>query len=70
MKDSFGSILKDLRVKRGLSQTQLAKDLSLSKGIISMWENGKREPTLFCLIKLADYFNVSIDYLAGRAGIC
>ncbi len=67
MKDSFGTILKDLRVEKGLSQTQLANAISVSKGIISMWENGKREPTLFCLIKLADYFNVSIDYLAGRA---
>ena len=66
MKYSFGSILKDLRVEKVLSQTQLAKDLSLSKGIVSMWENGKREPTLFYLIKLADFFNVSIDYLAGR----
>ncbi len=67
MNDSFATILKDLRVERGLSQTQLANDLSVSKGIISMWENGKRGPTLFYLIKLADYFNVSIDYLAGRA---
>ena len=66
MKYSFGSILKDLRVEKVLSQTQLAKDLSLSKGIVSMWENGKREPTLFYLIKLADFFNVPIDYLAGR----
>ena len=66
MKDNFGAILKDLRLEKGLSQTQLAASLSVSKGIISMWENGKREPTLFYLIKLADFFNVSIDYLAGR----
>ncbi len=67
MKDSFGAILKDLRIERGFSQTRLASELCVSKAIISMWENGKREPTLFYLIKIADFFNVSIDYLAGRA---
>ena len=66
MKDNFGAILKDLRLEKGLSQTQLAASLSVSKGIISMWENGKREPTLFYLEKVADFFNVSLDYLAGR----
>ena len=66
MNDNFGAILRELRLEKGLSQTGLANSLSVSKGIISMWENGKREPTLFYLTKVADFFNVSLDYLAGR----
>lgn len=42
---------------------ELAKAIFVSKGIISLWENGLREPTLSSVIRLADYFCVSIDYL-------
>ncbi|MDE7395695.1 MAG: helix-turn-helix domain-containing protein [Clostridiales bacterium] len=67
MKASFGEILKELRMEKGLGQEQLAKAIAVSKGIISLWENGLREPTMTSLIALADYFNVSIDFLVGRA---
>lgn len=50
-----------------MGQEQLAKSLAVSKGIISLWENGLREPTMASLIAIADYFNVSIDFLVGRA---
>ena len=65
MKNIFGERLKELRLENGLGQVKLAEDLNVSKGIISLWENGLREPKLSNLITLAQYFQVSIDYLAG-----
>ena len=65
MKQSFGEILKDLRLEKGIGQVELAKSINVSKGIISLWENGLREPKLSNLVALAKFFKVSIDYLAG-----
>lgn len=65
MKQSFGEILKDLRLEKGIGQVELAKSINVSKGIISLWENGFREPKLSNLVALAKFFKVSIDYLAG-----
>lgn len=65
MENKFKDILKELRIEKGISQDKLSKDLKLSKGIISMWENGLREPTMTSLILLSQYFGVSIDYLVG-----
>ena len=65
MKNIFGERLKELRVENGIGQVKLAEDLNVSKGIISRWENGLREPKLSNLVSLAQYFQVSIDYLAG-----
>lgn len=65
MDNKFKDILRDLRVDKKISQDKLSKDLRLSKGIISMWENGLREPTMTSLILLSQYFGVSIDYLVG-----
>ena len=62
----FGEILKDLRIERNVGQVELSKALNVSKGIISLWENNLREPKLSNLIAISDYFNVSIDYLAGK----
>ncbi len=64
-KNSFSQNLKYLRISAGIGQVQLANDIGVSKGIISLWENGKREPTMSYLIALAKYFNVTIDYLVG-----
>lgn len=58
--------LKELRRAKGISQLKLALDLNTSQNTISRYENGEREPGINELIKLADYFNVSIDYLVGR----
>ena len=63
----FGEILRDLRLERGVGQVELAKAVGVSKGIISLWENGLREPRLSNLIALAKFFNVSIDCLVGLA---
>lgn len=66
MKSSFADIFRDLRSEKGIGQTELAKKLCVSKGIISLWENGLREPSMSSLIAIADYFDVTIDYLVGR----
>lgn len=59
----FAKNLKELRLERGLGQVELAKSIGVSKGIISLWENGKREPTMYYLILLAKFFETSIDSL-------
>ena len=58
--------LKELREKRNISQIKLAMDLGLNQNSISRYENGAREADYKTLILLADYFNVSIDYLLER----
>ena len=58
--------LKELRKKKGISQLRLATDLHTTQNTISRYETGEREPGIDELIKIADYFNVSVDYLIGR----
>ena len=58
--------LKELRKKKGISQLRLASDLNTTQNTISRYETGEREPGIDELIKIADYFNVSVDYLIGR----
>ena len=65
MKNEFKDNLKYLRQEKGVGQIELAKQLGVSKGVISLWENGLREPTMSSLIAIAKYFGVSIDYLVG-----
>lgn len=58
--------LKELRKKKGISQQRLATDLNTTQNTISRYETGEREPGIDDLTKIADYFNVSVDYLLGR----
>ena len=58
--------LKYLRQQKGISQLKLAMDLTMNQNSISRYENGEREADYATLIKFADYFNVSIDYLLSR----
>ena len=58
--------LKELREKRGISQLKLAMDLGLTQNSVSRYESGMREADYKTLAALADYFNVSIDYLLDR----
>ncbi len=58
--------LKKLRESKGLSQMQLALKLGMNQNTISRYENGEREADYQTLILLADFFDVSIDYLIGR----
>lgn len=65
MKSIFADRLLALRLEKGIGQIQLAKELGVGKSIISCWELGSSEPTLSKLIVIAQYFGVTIDYLAG-----
>ena len=58
--------LRFLRNQKKVSQIKLAMDLNMSQNNISRYENGEREADYATLIKIADYFNVSIDYLLER----
>ena len=59
--------LKELRKKRKISQLKLALDLNMNQNTISRYENMERQADYTTLIKFADYFDVSLDYLLGRA---
>lgn len=63
--NKFKDNLKELRLEKNLGQVELAKSLGVSKGVISLWENGLREPGMYSLISLAMFFNVTIDELVG-----
>ncbi len=58
--------LKSLRKSRGISQLKLALDLNMNQNSISRYETGEREADYVTLIRFADYFGVSVDYLLGR----
>ena len=64
--NNFGNKIRELRKKKGISQLRLATDLNTTQNTISRYETGEREPGIDELIKIADYFNVSVDYLIGR----
>ena len=58
--------LKQLREERGVSQVKLSMDLNMNQNTISRYETGVREADYATLIRLVDYFDVSIDYLLER----
>lgn len=64
----FGEHLKTMRQKKGLTQKQLGKETGTSERAIQNYELGVRKPTYEILIALADFFDVSLDYLVGRSG--
>ena len=59
--------LKELRKQQGVTQLKLAMDLHMNQNTISRYETGEREAGYEELIRIADYFDVSIDYLLGRS---
>ena len=63
--NKFAKRLKELREDKGVSRQELADALFVSVRLISYWENGLRECSFDMLIKIAKYFNESIDYLLG-----
>ena len=63
---NFGEHLKKLRKSNNLTQKQLAELTNTSERGIQNYELNQRKPTFDILISLADYFDVSIDYLVGR----
>lgn len=58
--------LKELREAQGITQTKIANDLNMPKMTYNNYEQNRNEPSIDTLIKLADYYNVSLDYLVGR----
>ena len=62
----FAERLLELRKEKGISQATLAKHLQVSYAVVCYWETNRSEPTAPNLVKVADYFDVSIDYLLGR----
>ena len=65
----FGKRLSILRKERNLTQKQLAVELNVTERSVRAYENGDRHPDFVGLLYLADYFNVSLDYLVGRSEI-
>ena len=66
MEIKFAEKIKTLRKEWDMTQNQLADVLETTQRKISYWELGKVEPDLVSLWKIADFFDVSIDYLLGR----
>ena len=64
---TFSDRLTTQRKRKGVSQKQAAADLGISQALLSHYENGIREPGLSFLVKAANYYNVSCDYLLGHA---
>ena len=61
--------IKELREEKNLSQLELAKNLNLTQQSISLYEKGDREPSIDVLKNIANFFNVSLDYLLGKSDI-
>lgn len=58
--------LKELRKARHITQLKLAMDLNLTQNTVSRYETGEREPGIAELVRIADYFHISVDYLLER----
>jgi transcriptional regulator with XRE-family HTH domain len=68
MKDRcFQDVFKELRLEKDLSQDKIAEELDVSSSLVSKWENNQSTPAPEMLEYIADYFNVSVDYLIGRS---
>ena len=62
----FPQRLMELRLKRGLTQQQIADLVHINRVTYTNWEKGKREPSFVNLVNLADLLEVSLDWLFGR----
>ena len=63
---AFGKNLATVRMNKSLTQYKVADDLEIGRACLSHYETGIRQPSLENLIKIADYYNVSVDALLGR----
>lgn len=62
----IGSRLAELRKKHNLSQKKFSELLNISSGAVGMWETDKRKPDLDMIVVLADFYNVTTDYILCR----
>lgn len=65
----FNERLKQLRLSRNYSQSELSRFLRISKSSVNMYERGEREPSLDTLEAIADFFNVDMDFLLGKSDV-
>ncbi|MCI8826707.1 MAG: helix-turn-helix transcriptional regulator [Lachnospiraceae bacterium] len=63
----FSNRLKEIRKERNFTQKNVADHLGIAERAYQNYEYGKREPNLKTLIKLANYFDVTLDFLSGRS---
>ncbi|WP_297967914.1 helix-turn-helix domain-containing protein [uncultured Anaerovibrio sp.] len=66
---SFADRLKELRIKKDMTQGELSKALNISQSAIAMYESGKREPKIEILEVFADFFNVDMNYITGKSDL-
>jgi transcriptional regulator with XRE-family HTH domain len=69
IKEIFCQRLRQLRQDKNMTITQIATEFEVTKQTVSRWELGDRIPTLDTATAIADYFDVSLDYLVGRSDI-
>lgn len=67
--DKFGINLRKLRKQRGITQQNMADEINASRSCISNYESGNRQPDNETIKLIADYFDVSVDYLLGRSTV-
>lgn len=65
MNSTIGERIRYLRLNNNLTAKDLSVILDISESAISLYENGKRKPTIELIMKMADYFNVSTDFILG-----
>ncbi len=65
MQQHFAETLRNLRKEKGITQAELARQLYMNKSMISAYEKESRMPSLDVLIKMSEFFNVTLDYLLG-----
>lgn len=63
----FAVRLKELRLERKLTQSDLSKILDVDRTTVMKWESGERETNFTMLVEIADFFDVSLDFLLGRS---
>lgn len=70
MINKFAERLRELRIENGLKQSDVAQELGLSSSAIAKYEQGKNEPCLDLVIKTAEFFGVTTDYILGVDKSC
>lgn len=65
MGEKFNENLKEARIKKGLSQKEVADNIGVAKSTYSLYESGNREPNVQTIKKIADFLNISVDELLG-----
>ena len=66
---TFKDRLRELRIEKGISQSQLGKVVNTSKMAVSHWESGHSEPSILQLVILSNFFDVTVYYLIGKTDI-